>query len=231
MFIVVNKAPANLVSPGTDDLIAVFPETGVYFLYYSQGEMTSYVSSLTLPAKSENVPIPQEYVEGMEETAMAASKALNTAESFSHTTNGRYYGSYDRKTEGRDTFIFNAFNYYKISDFVITHEEILDFTGTNVNNVARSTVSNGENCVECGLFIVVNRAGRCSLTIETTKMYFTAPSTGLYARYNGATNDATAGSYDFRFSVVEPIVINPTTRKKYYITVDDSGSLKAAEVT
>ena len=60
MFIVVNKAPANLVSQGTDDLIAVFPETGVYFLYASQGEMTSYASSLTIPAKSEIVPIPGE---------------------------------------------------------------------------------------------------------------------------------------------------------------------------
>lgn len=231
MFLVVSKAPANFVDPSTGDVVAVFPETGVYFVYMARDPHVQYVSYLTLPAKSENVRIPQEYVGGLEETAMAASKALNTAESLSHTTNGRYYGSYDRKTEGRDTFKFNAFNYYKISDFVITHEEILDFAGTNVNNVSRSTVSNGENCVECGLFIVVNRAGQCSLTIDTTKMYFTAPSTGLYARYNGATNDLTAGTYDFRFNVVEPIVTNPSTRKKYYITVDDTGMLKATEVT
>ena len=231
MFLVVDKAPANFVHPSTGNVVAVFPETGVYFLYDSQGETTMYASSLSITAKSKNVPIPQEYVEGMEETAIAASKALNTAESLSHTTNGRYYGSYDRKTEGRDTFIFNSFDYYKISDFVIAHEEILDFAGTNVNNVAISTVSNGENCVECGLFIVVNKAGRCSLTIETTKIYFTAPSTGLYACYNGATNYSTAGTYDFRFNVVEPIVTNPSTRKKYYITVDDTGTLKATEVT
>lgn len=231
MFLVVDKAPANFVHPSTGEILAVFPETGVYFLYYSQGGMTEHVSSLSLPAKSENVPIPQEYVGGLEKTAMIASKALNTAESLIHTINGRYNGFYDRKTEGRDTFTFNAFKYYKISDFVIAHEEILDFKGTNVNNVAISTVSNGENCVECGLFIVVNRAGRCSLTIETTKMYFTAPSTGLYACYNGDTNDATALSYNFRFNVVEPMVTNPSTRKKYYITVDDTGTLKATEVT
>lgn len=231
MFLVVDKAPANLVNPRTGNVAAVFPETGVYFAYMSRDSHDQYVSSLTLPAKSENVPIPQEYIEGAKETAMAASKALNTAESLRHTTNGRYHGFYDKKTEGRDTFVFNAFDYYKISDFVIAHEEILDFAGTNVNNVARSTVSNGENCVECGLFIVVNSAGQCSLTIETTKMYFTAPSTGLYARYNGATNESTAGAYDFRFNVVEPIVTNPSTRKKYYITVDDTGTLKATEVT
>ena len=231
MFIVVNKAPANIVNSETGDILAVFTETGVYFLYMARDSHVAYVSSLTIPAKSENVPIPQEYVEGLKETAMAASKALNTAESLNHTMNGRYIGLYDRKTEGRDTFIFNAFDYYKISDFVINYEEILGFAGTNVNNVAISTVSNGENCVECGLFIVVNMAGQCSLTIETKKMYFRAPSTGLYACYNGANNDSTAGTYDFRFKVAEPIVTNPSTRKKYYITVDDTGTLKATEVT
>lgn len=58
--IVVNKAPTNLVDPSTGDVVAVFPETGVYFLYVSQGETTRYVSSLSLPAKSEIVPIPGE---------------------------------------------------------------------------------------------------------------------------------------------------------------------------
>ena len=60
MFLVVNKAPANLVNTETGDILAVFTETGVYFLHASQGEMTSYVSSLSLPAKSEIVPIPGE---------------------------------------------------------------------------------------------------------------------------------------------------------------------------
>ena len=60
MFLVVDKAPANLVDPDTGSVAAVFPETGVYVLYASQGERTSYVSSLSLPAKSVIVPIPGE---------------------------------------------------------------------------------------------------------------------------------------------------------------------------
>ena len=60
MFLVVNKAPANLVIPSMGDLAADFPETGVYFLNVSQGGITSYVYSLSLPAKSEIVPIPGE---------------------------------------------------------------------------------------------------------------------------------------------------------------------------
>lgn len=228
MFLVVNKAPANLVNPNTGAALAVFPETGVYFMRMSDDK---YTSSLAIPAKSKIVPIPAEYVEGLEETAMDASSALSTAESLRYTPEENYHGFYDGKTEGRDTFTFNAFHYYKISDFVITYKEINRFTGTNVNNVEHSTVSNGVNCVECGLFIVVNSAGQCSLTIGETMLYFTAPSTGLYACYNGATSDKTARSYNFRFNIVAPIVTNPSTRKKYYITVDDSGALKATEVT
>lgn len=53
----VNKAPANLVHPSTGSVEAVFPETGVYFVYMSD---SVYTSSLALPAKSEIVQIPGE---------------------------------------------------------------------------------------------------------------------------------------------------------------------------
>lgn len=53
----VNKAPANLPNQQTGAVMAVFPETGVYFMYMSDSK---YTSSLTLPAKSVIVPIPGE---------------------------------------------------------------------------------------------------------------------------------------------------------------------------
>ena len=63
MFLIVNKAPANLVHQSSGAILAVFPETGVYSIRQSDDV---YVSSLSLPAKSEIVPIPREYVEGLE---------------------------------------------------------------------------------------------------------------------------------------------------------------------
>lgn len=59
MVLVVNKAPANLVHPNTGAVMAVFPETGVYFVYMSD---SAYTSSLALPAKSVIVPIPDKYI-------------------------------------------------------------------------------------------------------------------------------------------------------------------------
>ena len=60
MFIVVNKAPGNIVDPETGDILAVFTETGVYFLYMAGDSHVTYASSLTIPAKSVIVPIPGE---------------------------------------------------------------------------------------------------------------------------------------------------------------------------
>ena len=57
MMLIVNKAPANFVHPSTGAVLAVFPETGVYFVYMSD---SAYTSSLTLPAKPVIVPIPGE---------------------------------------------------------------------------------------------------------------------------------------------------------------------------
>ena len=59
MMLIVNKAPANLVNPRTGAVLAVFPETGVYFGRMSD---SAYISSLTLPAKSAIVPIQEKYI-------------------------------------------------------------------------------------------------------------------------------------------------------------------------
>lgn len=59
MFLVVNKAPANIVDPATGST-AVFPATGTYFAYGALDSHVQYVSSLSLPAKPVIVPIPGE---------------------------------------------------------------------------------------------------------------------------------------------------------------------------
>lgn len=60
MFLVVDKAPANLVYPSTGEVVAVFPETGIYFLYSTNDQGIIHASSLVLSPKSVNVPIPGE---------------------------------------------------------------------------------------------------------------------------------------------------------------------------
>lgn len=63
MFLVVDKAPANLVNHGTGDVLAVFPETGVYFLYGTNDQGIVHASSLVISPKSVNVLIPGELID------------------------------------------------------------------------------------------------------------------------------------------------------------------------
>ena len=149
--------------------------------------------------------------------------------------------TFDKQTSGRDTFVFNAYNYYKISGFNPAPENVTSFTGTRENGNELSSITIGNNCVKYGLFIVVASAGDCSLPVtETVTRSFTAPSTGLYARYTKDNPNQTAGTGEFTlrestgsFSITGLLLKSSTadSTKKFKITVDDTGTLSATEVT
>ena len=148
-----------------------------------------------------------------------------------HTVEQKTFdGSFDKVTEGRDTFKFNAFNYYKISEFSPSREDVISFSGTRENGNVLSRITEGENCCEYGFFIVVYKAGQCELLVSTTSYSFNAPSAGLYARYEPGNISQTAGTYNFTCKIMRNIIQSSTTLKRYYLDVDDSGTLRAIEV-
>ena len=129
-----------------------------------------------------------------------------------------YTGTFDGITDGRDTFVFNGFSYYRMSDFSPYPEEIISFFGTRANGQASSNKTIGENCCEYGLFIIVNKAGICKLAISSTvTKEFTAPSIGLYARYQSGNTAMTAGDYNFTCYYFAP------TRELPEVTSEDAG--------
>ena len=149
--------------------------------------------------------------------------------------------TFDKQTSGRDTFNFNGFNYYKISDFNPAPEDVISFEGTNELGEEYSGIHTGNNCVKYGgFFIVVASAGVCSLAIsETITRSFTATSAGLYAQYEEGNQNMTAGTGEFtlRSSTgilpITDLLLKSSTAgstKKFKITVDDSGTLTATEV-
>ena len=149
--------------------------------------------------------------------------------------------TFDKQTSGRDTFNFNAYDYYKISGFNPAPENVASFKGTREIGDELSEITIGSNCVEYGFFIVVASAGACSIPItETDTGSFTAPSAGLYARYeeNNAAMTAGTGEFTLRestgsFSITGLLLKSSTadSTKKFKITVDDTGTLSATEVT
>lgn len=142
--------------------------------------------------------------------------------------------TFDKQTSGRDTFVFNAFSYYKISDFNPVPEDVVSFTGTRESGAKWSKVTTGNNCVEYGLFIVAASAGACELPTADKVYSFTAPSSGLYAMYGEGNAAMTAGTGEFTLMSMDGLNIRSSTygsTKKFRITVDDSGTLTATEVT
>ena len=149
--------------------------------------------------------------------------------------------TFDKQTSGRDTFNFNSFNYYKISDFNPAPENVTSFKGTRESGAELSSITIGSNCVEYGFFIVVASAGDCSLSVTDSVFSFTAPSAGLYACYKENNAAMTAGTGEFtlkpsseNYIYITGLLLKSSTlssTKKFKITVDDSGTLSATEVT
>ena len=194
-------------------------------LYYLKTD-TYHVSSLQLIKKTlkeiDPVYIPEIPVEKLPEIPVEKLPAVQKT----------FEGSFDKVTEGRDTFVFNAFNYYKISEFSPRREDVISFSGATANGIVYSNIYEGENCCQYGKFIVVYQAGQCKLVVAgtTTSYSFNAPSAGLYACYESGNDSQTAGTYNFTCRLVRNIIQSSTTFKRYYLDVDDSGTLTATEV-
>lgn len=149
--------------------------------------------------------------------------------------------TFDKQTSGRDALVFNGDHYYKISGFNPAPENVTSFKGTRESGDELSSITIGNNCVEYGFFIVVASAGVCSLPVtETVTSSFTAPSAGLYAKYQTDHSFQTAGTGEFTlrestgsFSITGLLLKSSTadSAKKFRITVDDTGTLSATEVT
>ena len=169
-------------------------------------------------------------------TANAAQTTANAAQSIlGDVSTGKEQAeillTFDKQTSGRDSFVFNGFNYYKFSEFSPAPVDVIDFSGTTANGATSSEIVDGENCRKYGLFIMVEKAGACTLPITSTDSgSFTAPSVGLYAKYKSGNDWQTAETAKFTYLCANLLVKSPTG-KNFRITVDDTGTLSATEVT
>ena len=133
--------------------------------------------------------------------------------------------TFDKQTSGRDSFRFNGFDYYKISEFSPASADVISFHGTRADGWTVSSVGAGESSCAYGLFIVVTKAGKCSLPITSTVSgSFTAPSTGLYARFTDNNTAMTAGSAEFTYLRAD-LLVQTSTGEKLKITADDAGDV------
>ena len=242
--IVFNSIPAlgNLSIMGAGD------DTGEPFLYiyYTDQAVGMFATPDTAASHTISVKTTEETVTPMAEEYLPENIATKSdVESTQKVLDGVFSSvatfTFDKQTSGRDTFEFDGFNYYKISDFNPAPEDVVSFKGTRESGDNYSKITTGSNCVGYGFFIVVATAGPCSLAItEANTGSFIASSAGLYACYEVGDTYQTAGTGEFTLrastesSYITGLLLKSSTTdstKKFKITVDDSGTLKATEVT
>lgn len=195
------------------------PELGVYFANVIVDDVSSRVSSLS---RLILIPFDEKYIPD------------SIARKDEVYTNGNHTMSitWDGNKDGKDTFVWNAFNYYKISDNVPVFARIQSVSTTRSSDNTKSTgLYEGENCYAAGYSIVVTKAGACRLAAnEGEKMLsFTAPSAGIYFWTNNTGVYQT--SLTASLFVEQGGIIVYSANKKWKIAVDDNGAISATEIT
>ena len=238
-------AIGNASIPGSSN------DTGEPFLYFiatGSGAIGQFVTLDTAASHTISVKRIEETVTPMAEEFLPENLATTSDVEVTQEVLDGVFSSvatftFDKQTSGRDTFNFNGYNYYKISDFNPAPEDVISFEGTNELGKEYFEIHTGKNCVRYGVvFIVVASAGVCSLAIsETTTKNFTAQSAGLYAQYQADNPAFTAGTAEFtlkpsskNYIYITGLFLKSSTAnstKKFKITVDDSGKISATEVT
>ena len=214
------------------------PDTGEPFLMYVRNQG---IDVATLDSASYHTISISRFVPGvvkidekyLPDTIATKSEVEATQEVLDGVFSSVATFTFDKQTSGRDTFVFNGFNYYKISDFNPAPENVISFKGTTEDGGKSSIIMTGSNCVGYGFFIVVAAAGRCSLPVTETATYsFDAPSAGLYACYEEGNTAMTAGTGEFTLRAstgslyITGLLLKSSTAystKQFRITVDDSG--------
>lgn len=192
------------------------PETGIYFI--SVGG-TTYISSFS---NSTVHPFDDKYIPD----SIARKDEIYT--NYNHTMSITWDGNKD----GKDTFAWNTFNYYKISDDVPVFKRIQSVsTSDSINDTKFTALYEGENCYRTGLSIVVTKAGACQLAIDegSAMQSFTAPSAGIYFWSNKV--DAYQTSLELTSFIEQDGIIVNSANKKWKIAVDDNGAISATEIT
>ena len=135
-----------------------FPLTGTYFirLYNDESKEYLYVTSLTSPGGNVQIKIPEKYldvvtkqeVNKVRATASTALTTANTANSKATTAQTTadtatdaiqkaslltFSFTFDKVTSGRETFRYNGFDYYKISDFNVKEASVISFDVTSAD--------------------------------------------------------------------------------------------------
>ena len=195
---------------------------GVYFLLV---EGYVYISSVS---KQEVIhPLHKKFL---------PTEAIRTAEITVSNTPETVI-TWDGITDGLDSFYFNAFNYYKLSDLLPGKNAFIGTKQTLSSGMTQilkeSSIYADANVLEAGYVYVVYKSGSVGIPLGNGFKTVTVPSAGIYGIKR--TNDYVSNIPLLEASLVRKGIIVPSntegSSKEFLLTVDDSGTISATEVT
>ena len=223
-------------SGGSLKVAEIGGDAGNYRIALEKQPESDLTIHLTQTAPAHAVTIPEEYLELTEtnaaiETAQNAANTAQNAAGIAAVTALILTITWDGTTIGKTTFTTSkADKFYKVSPLAIP---VRAFTGTYKDNlnVAEEmfTIEHDGWYRYANNVIVVLKPG--TYTTDTLVGSFTASEPGVYLR------DAGASPYVLNISSKPDVYYNAMFMmsgdgtKKFRITVDDTGTIKATEVT
>lgn len=149
--------------------------------------------------------------------------------------------AFDGERTGLPEFNYFDSMYCKISDLPADYLSVVSGVTTSKSGNTNNNLTEGVNCSEVGRAIIVTEAGKCSLVNSGTMRSFTAPETGIYVSW-GTSQLLQATQLEIVYKGVRGVIGTGDTgiiltsstsgsTKQFRITVDDSGTLSATEVT
>lgn len=170
---------------------------GVYVLL-AEAEVMTQLAGITIEdnifatklRKADIHTIPEDYLP--ESVAADITTAQSTAEAAQSTAEAAQYTvsfEWDGTMEGRDSFRWNAFPYYKISGFAPLPSAVTEAETKLNTGKTSSRAMVGVGCASYGSSIVVTDCSQpCELAVKegSTPYAFNAPSNELYFFYNDA---------------------------------------------
>ena len=249
----VNLYAIAQVSPDKRLLVAIISgDAGNYRINLEKQPESDLTIHLTQAAPAHAVTIPEEYLELTETNAAieTAQNAANTAQNAANTAQNAANTAqnaadiaavtaliltitWDGTTIGKTTFTTSkAEKFYKVSPIEIP---VRAFAGTYKNNYVNAqelfSIEHDGWYRYANNVIVVLKPG--TYTTDTLVGSFTASEPGVYLRDAGAS----ASPYVLNISSEPDVYYNAMFMmsgdgtKKFRITVDDTGTIKATEVT
>lgn len=219
---------------GNTGLVGFGSDTGEPFMAQTDGSTATFITLLT--DSEHEISVSAYGIEIEPLSSQYLSENVVQVHSITEETGLPESIVWDGDTTDRASLTFNAENYYKISDEVPSYDALIGSVitisgGNGDENISSNMIEFGDKGNLARRIFVAYETGLCTLEANGGRTYkFEIPETGIYS--------IKSATYIERIRLSQTItrkgIVIPSgshfSKKKFFLYVDDTGSVKVTEV-